>query len=112
MALLDKLQTTKRRVNRLGTLRHHPPPTLLLPANDRPKRPLEDPPTISIVTPSLNQAEFLEATIKSVLGQHYPLLEYVIQDGGSDDGSQGILERYLDRLHHWESAPDGGQRGP
>jgi glycosyltransferase involved in cell wall biosynthesis len=80
-----------------------------MPVNDRPRRPLDDPPTISIVTPSLNQAEFLEQTIESVLGQNYPSLEYVVQDGGSDDGSREILERYSGRLHHWESARDGDQ---
>ncbi len=103
----DKLEAAKRRANRLGTLRHHPPRPLRLPAGDRPEQPLEDPPTISIVTPSFNQAEFLEQTIESVLGQNYPSLEYVVQDGGSEDGSREILERYSDRLHHWESAPDG-----
>ncbi len=82
---------------------------LRTPIDDRPESPLDDPPTISIVTPSFNQAQFLEQTIESVLGQEYPALEYVVQDGGSSDGSREILERYSDRLHHWESAPDGGQ---
>lgn len=99
----------KRRANRLGTLRHHPPRPLRFSVSDHPRRPLEDAPTISIVTPSFNQAQFLEDTIESVLGQRYPLLEYVVQDGASDDGSQEILSRYSERLHHWESAPNGGQ---
>jgi glycosyltransferase involved in cell wall biosynthesis len=108
VAFHDKLATAKRRANRLGTLRHHPPRPLRLPVDDRPGYPLEDPPTISIVTPSFNQAEFLEQTIESVLSQNYPSLEYVVQDGGSDDGSRQILERYSSRLHHWESALDDG----
>ena len=64
---------------------------------------------ISIVTPSLEQSKFLEHTIKSVLSQNYQNLEYVIQDGGSADGSVEIIQRYADRLTHWESKPDAGQ---
>ena len=66
-------------------------------------------PTISIVTPSYNQAEFLPATIESILSQRYPQLEYVIMDGGSTDGSVEIIHRYASQLQHWSSAPDAGQ---
>ena len=107
--LRDKVEMAKRRANRLGTLRHYPPRPLRLSVSDKSGPPLEGAPTISIVTPSFNQGQFLEDTIESVLGQRYPFLEYVVQDGGSEDGSRQILERYSGRLHHWESAPDGGQ---
>jgi glycosyltransferase involved in cell wall biosynthesis len=66
-------------------------------------------PVITIVTPSFNQARFLEETLRSVLGQGYPALEYIVMDGGSTDGSAGIIRRYAPRLAHWESAPDRGQ---
>ena len=63
---------------------------------------------ISIVTPSFNQAAFVEDTLRSVLDQDYPHLEYVVIDGGSTDGSLEIIEKYKDRLHHFVSEPDTG----
>ena len=63
---------------------------------------------ISVVTPSFNQVGFLDATIRSVLDQGYENLEYVVIDGGSDDGSLSILHRYGSRLHYWVSEKDGG----
>ncbi|MDX2100506.1 MAG: glycosyltransferase family 2 protein [Leptolyngbyaceae cyanobacterium bins.59] len=65
-------------------------------------------PKISIVTPSLNQAPFLEATIQSVLQQGYPNLEYIIIDGASTDRSLEIIKKYESQLHFWCSEPDGG----
>lgn len=66
-------------------------------------------PRVTIVTPSYNQAAFLEQTLRSVLLQGYSNLEYVVMDGGSTDGSRSIVERYKDRLTYWQSQADGGQ---
>jgi len=66
-------------------------------------------PKISIVTPSFNQGEFLEETIRSVLDQGYPNLEYLILDGGSTDLSSLIIDRYRDRLSFVRIGPDAGQ---
>jgi glycosyltransferase involved in cell wall biosynthesis len=62
----------------------------------------------SIVTPSFNQARFLERCIRSVLEQKVDDLEYSVIDGGSNDGSVNIIRDYADRLAYWRSRPDGG----
>lgn len=66
-------------------------------------------PRITIVTPSYNQAAYVEQTLRSVLLQSYPNLEYLVMDGGSQDGSAAIIERYAPWLAGWVSEPDRGQ---
>ena len=65
-------------------------------------------PKISIVTPSLNQGQYLESAINSVLSQGYPNLEYIIIDGGSTDNSVEIIQKYSHHLHFWCSEADDG----
>lgn len=94
---------------KVGTLEHHAPMPLNVPRRYAEVSPPADPPTVSIVTPSYNYGAFLERTIRSVLDQDYPALEYIVRDGGSDDGTREILERYAPRLTNWACEPDLGQ---
>ncbi|CAK8724192.1 MAG: Glycosyltransferase involved in cell wall bisynthesis [Candidatus Electronema aureum] len=65
-------------------------------------------PKLSIVTPSFNQGEFIEETIKSVLQQNYKNIEYIVIDGGSSDNSVDIIKKYENKLHFWISEKDEG----
>ncbi|TAK12660.1 MAG: glycosyltransferase [Anaerolineae bacterium] len=76
------------------------------------RRPYLDSPlmtSVSIITPSFNQAAYLNDTLESVLAQEIPGLEYIVIDGGSTDGSVDIIRRHAGRLAYWTSEPDSGQ---
>lgn len=96
---------------KVGVLEQHAPKPLVVPDHYRTSPVLDSAraPRVSIVTPSYGQAVYIERTVKSVLGQGYPNLEYVIQDGGSTDGTVEVIKPYLDRLKHFESRKDRGQ---
>ena len=93
---------------RVGSFRQHRP--LPLPETPQPKPGVDESlPTIAIATPSLNQGRFLEGTIRSVVEQAYPSIEYVICDGGSTDDSAAIIARWSNTLTAWRIGPDNGQ---
>ena len=66
-------------------------------------------PRITLITPSLRQATFLEECLRSIHDQQYPDLEHIVVDGGSDDGTKDILERWSGKITWWCSEPDQGQ---
>jgi glycosyltransferase involved in cell wall biosynthesis len=93
---------------RIGVLAHHAPEPLVLPVGYWGTELPDATPSISIVTPTLRQGRYIERTIFSVVGQHYPRLEYVVQDGGSTDETLDILRHHESEITSWDSSPDGG----
>jgi len=108
---IDRLKECGKRflAPHLDCLEQYPARPLAVPRYYRKLPSLLSPPRISIVTPSFNHADYLEHTLKSVLDQNYPNLEYIVQDGASTDETVSILERYQARLACWRSEPDRGQ---
>jgi Glycosyl transferase family 2/Glycosyl transferases group 1 len=93
----------------LGDLEQYPPRILRNEIYPPFNGALDHLPSMTIVTPSYNQGEFLGETIESVLSQDYPRLQYAVVDGGSSDGSREILENYRSQLAYAVSEPDDGQ---
>lgn len=94
---------------RFATLAQRPPRRLVFEPLPRPTLPDSALPTMSIVTPSFQQGRFLARTLRSVIDQRYPGLEYVVMDGGSTDLTTSVLREHAHELTHWQSLPDGGQ---
>lgn len=89
-----------------GKLANWVQPPTTMPDRGAERRPW---PRLTIITPSFNQGHFIDKTIRSVLDQHYPNLEYIIMDGGSTDRTVDILQKYSNQLAYWTSAKDEGQ---
>lgn len=93
--------------SRLFCFHHYEPRLLEFPNRYRAEKADQNAPQIAVVTTVYNQAEFLKATIESVLDQNYPRLSYFIKDAGSTDGTLDVLKSFGDRVD-WKSAPDSG----
>ncbi|BBD09303.1 glycosyl transferase family 2 [Desulfovibrio ferrophilus] len=85
------------------------PIDLATPPGANPQATASHWPRITIVTPSFNQGQYIEKTIRSILDQGYPNLEYIIMDGGSTDQTVEVIRKYDAHIDHWVSAPDDGQ---
>ncbi len=109
LPLPGKKTLQKNLGRRLFQLRYEDPkPCMLSPAYFTPIK-LKNAPRISIVTPNLNQGKFIERTIKSVVDQGYPNLDYTLQDACSKDESVEIIRKYESQLSSWQSVRDRGQ---
>jgi GT2 family glycosyltransferase len=105
--ILSRLKSILR--PRLGVLRQYSPRELCPPPLPAQQFANEELPSVSIITPTFNQGDYIAKTICSVLDQGYPKLEYFVQDGGSTDDTKGVLEKYGKELAGWNSQRDEGQ---
>jgi glycosyltransferase involved in cell wall biosynthesis len=94
---------------RLGRLHQYSPQSLSIKQLDLPARPTTELPLISMVTPSLNQVQFIKHTLDSVVSQKYPNMQYVVQDAKSSDGTSVVLERYSPKDVDIRIEADSGQ---
>lgn len=94
---------------KLFRLHNYPPRALKVPTFYVSQATQEELPTFSIVTPNMNQGDYIAETIESVTNQNYPNLEYTVQDGNSTDHSVDVIRRYESELSSWRSEPDSGQ---
>lgn len=107
--VVPRRETLRERLQpKIRKFQHYWPRNLKIPDAYRDTAVEPPAPTFAIVSPSLEQADFIGATIDTVLGQNYPALEYHIQDAASSDGTIKVLKTYGDRIG-WDSAPDRGQ---
>jgi FkbM family methyltransferase len=111
--IVNSLRSLRRKfLPKIGVLEQYPPRSLYVPksynkfSHVMPDYTL---PSISIVTPSYNQGKYIERTIRSVLDQGYPNLQYVIQDGNSKDNTFEVIKSFQGKLAHFESRSDSGQ---
>jgi carbamoyltransferase len=95
--------------SRLNLKSLHAPTKPIFPPHYMKKIKLTKTPKLSIVTPSYNQGDYIEATIESIISQDYPNLEYIVQDGGSKDSTVNVLKNHDEEILHWESKQDKGQ---
>jgi hypothetical protein len=93
----------------LRTSPHYPPRTPVAERFPRPRLRSAQLPKVVVVTPSFQQGSFIEATLRSVIEQEGARVDYIVQDGGSTDGTADLLRRYAPRLTAWASEPDQGQ---
>ena len=95
---------------RIGVFKQYEPRPFSFPVNCDNFQEIESWPKISIITPSLNQGMYIEDTIISVLSQNYPgIIEYIVQDGGSTDNTNAVINKYLSDITNFESIRDNGQ---